>query len=99
MYSLEKIDSGIRICFDSLLTPSRLGPFSDIIDEYMSESGLKPQIVDFPFSCKFVENGSKIQFYWNGGFSVFVFGIEKQCRETVYERLLRITSRLNDGIK
>lgn len=97
MYSLEKTsDCGVlKICFDSLLTESRLGPFADILAEYAAESGLKPRTVDLLFNYTFVENGSKIQFYWSGEFTVYVFGIENAQYQMVYERLLRIAARLN----
>ncbi|MDE7360582.1 MAG: hypothetical protein K2N38_01475 [Oscillospiraceae bacterium] len=98
MYSLEKTsDRGVlKICFDSLLTESRLGPFADILAEYAAESGLMPRRIDILFNYAFIEKGSKIQFYWNGGFTVYVFGIESTQSQTVYERLLRITERLNN---
>ncbi len=98
MYRLEKTsDRGVlKISFDSLLTESRLGPFTDILAEYAAESGLKPRSIDILFNFAFIEKGSKIQFYWNGGFTVYVFGIERAQLQTVYERLMRITVRLND---
>lgn len=101
MYRIEKTADRavLKICFDSLLTASGLGPFTDILDEYSAESGLEPQTVDFLYNYKFIESGSKIQFYWNGGFTVYVFYIEKAVYQTVYERLLRIAARLNGRIR
>lgn len=97
MYRIEKTADRavLKICFDYSFTKSRLGPFNDILAEYTAESGLEPQTVDFLYNYKFIENGSKIQFYWNGGFTVYVFYIEKAIYQTVYERLTRIAARLN----
>lgn len=93
MYTLEKNADHpvLKICFENALSES----FNDILNEYEAESGLKAQTVDFLYNYKFIENGKKIQLYWNGGFTVYIFPVEKEIYQTVYERLVRITARLN----
>lgn len=97
MYILKKTQNpqSLEISFDYFESIHPLGPFGDIITEYARISGVKPVEVDFLFNFKFSENGWKIQFYWNNGFTIYVILFGRAQYQLVYERLSRICSDLN----
>lgn len=85
----------MEITFDYTEPIHGLDPFHDIVTEYVSETGIQPKTVDMLFNFKFTEDGHSIQFYWNGGFTVYIFYIAKSQYDTVYGRLNKICARLN----
>lgn len=97
MYILKKTQNSqsLEISFDYFESDNVLGPFGDILSEYSKNSGVKPQEVDFLFNYSFLEDGRKIQFYWNGGFTVYVIFFGKSQFQMVYDRLTRICANLN----
>lgn len=97
MYRLTRTnDPGVlEITFDYMEPLRGLDPFNDIVTEYAAETGIQPQTVDLLFNYKFIEYGHNIQFYWNGGFTVYIFYISKDMYDTVYKRLNNICARLN----
>ncbi len=97
MYTLKKTQDqqSLEIRFDYFESINPLGPFGDIIVEYYKISGVEPQEVDFLFNYKFLEDGHKIQFYWNNGFTIYVIFFGKTQYQLVYERLSRICFELN----
>lgn len=97
MYKLIKTDDTYvpEIRFDRMESLDLLGPFSDIITEYSKASGIRPTISDYMFCYKFVEDGRAISFYWNNGFTIYVYGISRAQYQSVYERLYRICADLN----
>ncbi|MBD5129192.1 MAG: hypothetical protein HDT43_04635 [Ruminococcaceae bacterium] len=96
MYRLAQTKRGVpEITFDYFEPVHGLDPFWDIITEYSAETGLQPETVDILFNYKFTEDGEKIQFYWNGGFTVYVFHIPKARYDIVYGRLKNICGKLN----
>lgn len=97
MYALTKIGdkNAVEITFDYFEPLHGLDPFHDIVSEYAAETGIPPKAVDPLFTFKFTENGRSIHFYWNGGFTIYVFQIPKAQYDTVYGRLISVCSRLN----
>lgn len=89
----------ITISFDSMLSLHPLGPFADIVIEYAAETGLRPQTLDRFFGYKFTENDSSVQFYWNGGFTVYAINIGKAGFWDVRDRLSRICARISRRLK
>ena len=100
MFHLEKSKASdvLEIGFDDWECIDPLGPFWDIIVGYARESGIEPKVVDHIYNYKFVEDGYKIQFYWNAVSRIFVFGIVRSQYQLVYERLNRICTDLNRRI-
>lgn len=90
--------SVIEICFDDWDCIDPLGPFWDIIRSYAFEAGTAPETVDPIFNYKFIEDGHKIQFYWNGLSRIYVFGISRGQYSLIYDRLNRICTELNRRI-
>ena len=101
MYRLIKTKDAhtLEIGFDRAESIDVLGPFRDIVTGYAAESGVDPQEVDWLFNYKFRENGSQIQFYWNNGFTIYVFYIGSAQYQSVYGRLSRICADLNKQLK
>lgn len=97
MYTLRQTGdpSVLEIAFDNAEAVHGLDPFHDILSEYAAETGIKPKTVSLLFNYKFTEGDSKLQFYWNGSFTIYVFYIAKAHYSTVYGRLSRICAKLN----
>lgn len=72
-----------------------LGPFVDILESYAVETGLKFTEVDWIYNYKFIEDGYKIQFYWDGYNMIYIFDILKSKYQLIYDRLYRICADLN----
>lgn len=90
--------SVIEICFDDWDCIDPLGPFWDIVRGYAFEAETAPETVDAFYNYKFIENGHKIQFYWNGLSRIYVFGISNGQYPQVYDRLNRVCTELNRRI-
>lgn len=97
MYTLrETKEPGVlEISFDYMESIHILGPFWDILSEYSKEINSEPQAVEPLDNYKFIEDGYKIQFYWNSCFTIYVFYIGKSQFRKVYDRLYGICARLN----
>lgn len=97
MFELEKprFPNVLEIRFDDWNGFSALGPFFDILDCYSEETGLTFKTVDFLYNYKFVEDGCKIQFYWNNYNRIYVFDISKAQYDLIYTRLKKICELLN----
>lgn len=88
----------IEIYFDYWENIDPLGPFWDIVMGYAAETGIMPKVVDHIYNYKFVENGYKIQFYWNAVMRVYIFYVPNSQYQMVYDRLNRICTDLNRRI-
>ena len=97
MFELEKprFSNVLEIRFDDWHGFNALGPFFDILYSYSEETGLTFKIVDFIYNYKFVEDGYKIQFYWNNYNRIYVFDISKSQYDLMYMRLKKICELLN----
>ncbi|MCM1165888.1 MAG: hypothetical protein NC299_09685 [Lachnospiraceae bacterium] len=99
MYRLTRKTSDVlEITFDYMEPVHGYDPFKTILREYSARSGIQPKLVDYLYNFKFTEDGYKIQFYWNGCFSVYIFYISKAQFDTVYGRLTDICAALNKQI-
>lgn len=88
----------LEITFDYAESLHPLGPFWDILSGYAAETGIEPKTVDFLFNYKFVENERRLQFYWNGSFTIYVFYIAKPQYNKVYGRLYKMCTELNRNL-
>lgn len=97
MFELEepRFPNVLEIRFDEWDSLNALGPFFDILYSYSEETGLTFKTVDFLYNYKFVEDGCKIQFYWNNYNRIYVFEISKAQYELIYTRLRKICTMLN----
>ncbi len=97
MYRLSrKKDPGVlEITFDYFEPVYGIDPFHDVLAEYVAESGIQPQTVDYIYNYKFIEDGYKIQFYWNAGFTIYIFYIAPAQFDLVYKRISQIIADLN----
>lgn len=103
MYTLTKThfygSDAFRIEFDEWESFSSFGPFFDILASYAEESGISPTRVQLVYQYKFTEEERKIQFYWDGNFSIYVFDIPSFLYQKVFERLEKICGELNQRIR
>ncbi len=97
MFELEKNENPgvLQIHFDDWNGFHALGPFVDVLECYAVETGLKFTEVDFIYNYKFVEDGYKIQFYWNGYNRIYIFDIVSSQYQLIYDRLYKICTDLN----
>ena len=100
MFFLEKskYPNVLEIGFDDWECINALGPFWDIVNGYHRKTGLPIQVVDYIYNYKFVEDGYKIQFYWNGVSRIYIFLIPNSMYQLVYDRLKTICTILNRNI-
>lgn len=94
----QRYPNVLEIRFDEWISFNALGPFFDILDSYSEETGLPFKTVDFLYNYKFVEDGYKIQFYWNDYTRIYIFEISKAQYELIYTRMKKICESLNRRI-
>ena len=97
MFYLEttKDPSVLEVVFDYWDNIHPLGPFWDILMSYAEESGIEPKTVDMCYNYKFIEDGYKIQFYWNAVSRIYIVYIARAQYQLVYDRMKKICTELN----
>lgn len=100
MFFLEKTKANnvLEISFNDWDCIESLGPFWDIVVGYARETGIAPKAVEHIYNYKFLEDGFKLQFYWDAVSRIYIFYIASSKYQTVYDRLSRICADLNQRI-